>query len=575
MNRGEQAPPPAADPAAAPAAGRVIIRSGEMEFEVNSFGVAEAHVIRLVSAVKGAFVATVNSEKLANGKVRGSITVRTPPEHLDKLVLDLRQELSKAGDLKGMKVGSQDITKQYTDLESRLRAARAMEQRLLQMIKDGKGEIKQLLEAEKELGVWRTRIEEVEGELRYYSNLVSLSTLTITLTEKEIRTAAEVSERERVQAGVETEDVDGAYRQVLAVVAEAKGRVAKSELKQLAAGQFNASLQFEVPPEAAGPVRDRLRQLGRVARLEIDRVQHAAGGPTPADVKVKRGDTLFLVQLYNLANVAPRETTTLQVAVSDVRTAFQSLREAAAKAKARVRAAQLNEQDAQNVTAQVDVELPRADEGAIRTALDAAGEAVSRQVTRAPEGDEFTDSKVLYRVTLVAATRLNPRETTTMTIEVPDVDQAAAVLAAQIAEANGRLVNAQSSRERSGKVTARLTYEVPLAAAGLVDRLKAAGTVRSHQSARDPQAPAGRFATARFDVTLVSGEQIVAEDDGLWPPIRRGLMYSARVLLTSVTWVVFGLCVVLPWGVVGYLGYRLLRRLGRSTRPAVAAPAQG
>ena len=48
-----------------------------------------------------------------------------------------------------------------------------MEQRLLQIIKEGKGEIKQLLEAEKELGVWRTKIEEFEGEIRYYSHLAA------------------------------------------------------------------------------------------------------------------------------------------------------------------------------------------------------------------------------------------------------------------------------------------------------------------------------------------------------------------------------------------------------------------
>ena len=224
-----------------------------------------------------------------------------------------------------MKISSQDVTKQYTDLESRLRAARAMEERLLQIIKDGKGEIKQLLDAEKELGEWRTQIEEIEGELRYYANLAALSTLTITLTEKEIRTAAAVTESEQVQAGVEVEDVDKAYQQTLAVVAEVKGRVVKSEVKQLAAGQFNASLQFEVPPDAAGPVRDRLRQLGRVARLEIDRAQHAVGGSLPADGKVKRGDTLFLVQIYNLANIAPRDTTTLQVAVPDVPRRFPGI----------------------------------------------------------------------------------------------------------------------------------------------------------------------------------------------------------------------------------------------------------
>src|SRR5262249_15296831 len=179
-------------------------------------------------------------------------------EHLDELVLDLRKELGKAGELKGQKIGSSDVTKQYTDLESRLKAARTMEQRLLQVIKEGKGDIKALLEAERELGVWRTKIEEIEGELRYFSNLAALSTLTVTIAEKEIRAAVGISESERVQAGVEVEDVDKAYQQALAAVIEAKGRVTKSELKQLAAGQFNATLHFEVSPEAAGPMRDRL-----------------------------------------------------------------------------------------------------------------------------------------------------------------------------------------------------------------------------------------------------------------------------------------------------------------------------
>ena len=74
--------------------------------------------------------------------------VRVPTDALDGLVLDLRRELGKDGELKGLKIGSQDITKQYYDLESRLKAAKTMQERLLKIIADGKGEIKQLLEAE-------------------------------------------------------------------------------------------------------------------------------------------------------------------------------------------------------------------------------------------------------------------------------------------------------------------------------------------------------------------------------------------------------------------------------------------
>jgi hypothetical protein len=131
-----------------PAAPRkIIIRSGDIEFEIESFDAAVATITKLVSDIKGGFVATVNSDKLANGKVRGSVVVRVPPERLDTLILDLRKELGKGGELKGLHVGSQDITKQYTDLESRLKAARTMEERLLQIIKAGKGEIKDLLQA--------------------------------------------------------------------------------------------------------------------------------------------------------------------------------------------------------------------------------------------------------------------------------------------------------------------------------------------------------------------------------------------------------------------------------------------
>ena len=665
-----QVQPPAKDPPPQ-ASRRIVIRSGDMEFEVNSFDAAVATVTKLVTAINGAFVATVNSEKLPNGKVKGAITVRTPPEHLDALVLDLRKELGQQGEIKGVRIGSQDVTKHYTDLESRLKAARTMEERLIQIIKEGKGEIKQLLEAERELGTWRTKIEEFEGEIRYMGNLASLSTLTVTLAEKEIRTAVGVTESERVQAGVEVEDVDKAFQTVLTAVLEAKGRVTKSELKQLAAGQFNATLHFELAPEAAGPMRDRLRQLGKVARLEIDRVQQAEGGTVPRDAKVKRGDTAFLVQLYNLANIAPRETTTMQVAVPAVPAAYATLREAVEKAKGRVLNAQLSEQDPQNVTAQLDFDVRRTDEGAVRAALEAAGDVASRQVTRAPESDSVTDTKVLYRVTLLSASRIQPRETatmqvaaadvpaaynsmrdavekakgrvvtaqlneqdrkditaqldfevrraeepavraaleavgevgsrqvarapeasgvsdakvlyrvsllsasrlgprevTTLAVEVANVDQTTAVFAAQVGEAKGRQLDAKSERDRNGRVTAHLVYEVPLAVAGsIVEQFKQSGKVRAYQSIRDPQAVDGRFATARIDVTISNEEQIVAADDGLWPQVRKGLSYSASVLLTSVTWVVFGLCVVLPWAVVAFVGYRLLRWLFR-TRPA-------
>jgi hypothetical protein len=563
-----------------PSPRNVVIRSGDIEFEVDSFDSSAATVTKLVSGIKGAFISTTNSEKLTNGKMKGSITVRVPPEQLDGLLLDLRREISKGGELRGSKIGSQDITKQYTDLESRLKAAQAMETRLLQIIKEGKGDIKVLLEAEKELGVWRTRIEEIEGELRYYSNRVALSTLTITLTEKEIKSAATMTESERVQAGVEVEDVDKAFQQLMAAVVEAKGRVTKSDVKQLSAGQFNATLNFEVAPEAGGVLRDRLRQLGKVARLEIDRVQQPEGNITK-NAKIQRGDTMFLVQLYNLANIAPREVSIIQVAVLDVPAAYNAIREAAAKTTGRVLAAQLSELDKQNVAAVFDFEVRRTDEVTLRAAVENLGEIMTRQVSRAPESENVTDAKVLYRTTIIAANQLKPRERILLSLEVADVNQSAVVFGAQVSEVEanglkGRQIDSQFMKDRSGKVTAKLVFEVPLAAAkGLVERFKSAGAVNVIQEVPDPQVPQGKYAIARLDVTLTNGERIVADDDGVWPQVKSGLLHSASVLLKSVKWLVFGLCLVIPWVLISFLGFRLFRGLVRSNQPAtvpVSAP---
>jgi hypothetical protein len=660
----------------APVIPRKIIRSGEIEFEVESFDAAVTAVTTLVGGIQGGFVATVNSEKLANGKVRGAVVVRVPPDNLDALILSLRKDLGKAGELKSQRIGSQDISKQYTDLESRLRAARAMEERLLQIIKTGKGEIKDLLQAEKELGVWRTRIEELEGELRYYANQVALSTLTITLYEKEIRSPSAITETERIQMGLEVEDVDKARQQALAAVADAKGRITKSEFKQYEAGQYSALLQFETPPEAAAPLRDRLKQLGTLARLEIDRLQQTEGGNgPPQDAKLKRNDAQFLLSLYNLAKVEPRETvnlnlacvdvetvyqsilsrvqkmagriiasslnlpskeqttgmikfevrspeadaalqnlkeagelmrlqlvenpdiqnttrskrgfsvslagldqveprekTDLQIATRDVLAAYRALLEAVARARGRMLNAQLNEQDKQNITAQLDFDVRRTEEAAIEATLSKIGDPYARTVVRAQDTENVTDSKVRLKIALINVARIPPRATYTLGVEVADVDNTAASLSALVHESQGRTVDSHIAHRSNGSIVAKQVFDVPLAAAqGLLEKFKRTGTVRIEEASRNPQVPETALSAARLDVTLSNETLIVPSDDGLWPQVRRGLSNSLLVIFWSLSWVIFGLMVVLPWALLIYGVYRLVIRLRK--RPGSASTA--
>ncbi len=144
-----QNPPPAA--ATAPA--RKVIRNGDMAFEVDGFDSAYMQVAKIVAEENG-YISSNDSQRLPNGKMKGTVVVRVPPDHLDTLVLKLRA----LGDLKSQQITSQDVTKQYVDVESQLRAGRAMEERLITIIKENKGEVKDLLAAEKELNNTREKI---------------------------------------------------------------------------------------------------------------------------------------------------------------------------------------------------------------------------------------------------------------------------------------------------------------------------------------------------------------------------------------------------------------------------------
>src|SRR5207245_765682 len=100
---------------------------------------------------------------------------------------------------------------------------------------------------------------------------------------------------------------------------------------------------------------------------------------------------------------------------------FRALQEAVVKVKGRILNAQLNEQDRQNITAELHFDVRRSEESAINAALTAAGDVYARTVARVQDNENLIDSKVRLKVELINVARLLPRETVTLGIEVQDV----------------------------------------------------------------------------------------------------------------------------------------------------------
>src|SRR5262249_55087592 len=152
-------------------------------------------------------------------------------------------------------------------------------------------------------------------------------------------------------------------------LAESKGRILRSELKNVAAGQFNAILHFEMPEKYRDEARDQLKLLGNQARLQIDTVLPTEVTSSAKIGKIVRGDTQFVVSIYNLVNMTPRETNIQRLAVTDVRKAFDQLRESIRTEKGKEINALLNEQDRLDPTAQLDFDVRAASSAKIQAVL--------------------------------------------------------------------------------------------------------------------------------------------------------------------------------------------------------------
>ncbi|OHB77110.1 MAG: hypothetical protein A2Z34_02495 [Planctomycetes bacterium RBG_16_59_8] len=485
---------------------RKIIRNGEAEFEVDRFDDALAKITQITREENG-FIATTNSEKLPNGKVRGIIVVRVPPDRLDTLMLKFRA----LGDLKSQQISSQDVTKHYTDTQSRLRAARAMEERLLNMIKSGKGEIKDLLEAEKELGNWRVKIEEFEGEIKYYDNLTSLSTLTLTIYERDIKTPSSAIEREYVNMGIESDDVEKHYAAARkAIEVDCKGRITRAELKKYDAGQLQALINCEVPPEKSGELIDRFTQFGKVVRKDQSVRQETEGGTgRPEGIKVERKEAQFSVSLYNIVNVAPKETVHIRLAADDVEELFRRIVKSVNEKGGRVITSNLNGQKKEQTTGTIRFEVRKEEKDVLLQEIKAGGEVMYQQAVESPDTNAVTDAKRGFSVTIVALASVPTQETVSFRLAAVDVPDAFRKALEAIRKSGGRIMESQLNEQDRLNLYGNIAYEISREKEKEVaDAVRELGDLFENTVSRAPESQGTVNSKVRFNAVIVNIDRI-------------------------------------------------------------------
>jgi len=161
-------------------AARKLVRTGRLSIEVASFADASEKAVALAERL-GGYLADSQSARSGHGKRRGSLTLRVPADRFAALLEGLRA----LGSVQSESVSAQDVTRAYTDLETRLRVKRDTAERLRQILTTRTAKLADVLEAERELARVTEEIETLEGERRFYDQQVALSTATVELVEPE------------------------------------------------------------------------------------------------------------------------------------------------------------------------------------------------------------------------------------------------------------------------------------------------------------------------------------------------------------------------------------------------------
>lgn len=369
---------------------RKLIRDATLRLEVNDFNAALDRIGALTKDA-GGYLESQNSQRGGNGKLQGTVVVKVLPENLDGFLLKLRD----LGDLKNQNVSTQDITGAYYDLQARLENQRRMEASLQELLQKENGKVSDLLQVERELGRVRGEIESMQGQMKLYNFQVAFATVTITLAEKDLNSAAAYLLKETDQLTLLALDVDAAFQQAKKLADSVHGEILNANVNRDANNNVTATLDAMIPPDQIEPFLGQVKALGRVSTFTraTQRVANDGGDSSqPAD-QTKTVQDKVEVNLTISANDNEPVTQQAQLSVlsSGIEDQVQKLKQAAAAAQVEVKSSSFALQSDGQEVADLTFRLPQDKSADFLAQLKALGSVESFTLQRQDQAGVMDD----------------------------------------------------------------------------------------------------------------------------------------------------------------------------------------
>jgi hypothetical protein len=157
-----------------------IIYTADISLVVKSMTETEAEIGKLLKQY-GGYVGQSNVDRRQGENLTGRWQVRMPAQQFN----DFLEAVSKLGVAETRTQNAQDVSEEFVDLEAQITNKKRLEERIVGLLKEANGKIKDVIEVEHELARVRGEIEQMEGRLRYLANRTELTTITITARQEE------------------------------------------------------------------------------------------------------------------------------------------------------------------------------------------------------------------------------------------------------------------------------------------------------------------------------------------------------------------------------------------------------
>ena len=151
-----------------------LIKTANYRFEVNNVH-ESISAIEVAIRKHNAFISFSNL-KANDYSMEGKITIRVNNENFQDLLKEIDQQ-AKFVNFRDVK--TEDVSKQFVDLESRLRSKREVEQRYMEILRKKAGTIEELLRAEQQIGELHEEIEATVSRINYLKDEVRYSTINL------------------------------------------------------------------------------------------------------------------------------------------------------------------------------------------------------------------------------------------------------------------------------------------------------------------------------------------------------------------------------------------------------------